>query len=270
MGRKKLIYLQLYVKDYTGDERLRWCSPSSWGVYSYLLCLLNTSEVRGSLQMSHLEQRPHLKKSLTQRVLRATSERQRLAPFAELLQKQMPWKRAEILKALIELAQYRVITIQGDMLIQPRMYREGGHHIEEREKGKVNSEEFATAAEGDITKPRHDDMTESRHNDITPKKKKPSTLNSKPSTLNFKPPTLEEVRAFFQERGTTIDPEAFFAHYEANGWVQSRGKPIRNWKACLTTWEKREADFTHGKPAKRKNDTVLKKEDIGKEDVETW
>ena len=81
---------------------------------------------------------------------------------------------------------------------------------------------------------------------------------------------MEEVRTFFQERGTTIDPEAFFAHYEANGWVQSRGKPIRNWKACLTTWEKREADFTHKTPAKRKNDTVLKKEDIGKEDVETW
>ena len=268
MGRKKLIYLQLYVKDYTGDERLRWCSPSSWGVYSYLLCLLNTSEVRGSLQMSHLEQRPHLKKSLTQRVLRATSERQRLAPFAELLQKQMPWKRAEILKALIELAQYRVITIQGDMLIQPRMYREGGHTLEAREKGTVNSEQFATAAEGEGLRSLQGDSIAATKK---PKpKKKPSTLNSKPSTLNFKPPTLEEVRAFFQEKGTTIDPEAFFAHYEANGWVQSRGKPIRNWKACLTTWEKREADFTHGKPAKRKNDTVLKKEDMGKEDVETW
>ena len=269
MGRKKLIYLQLYVKDYTGDERLRWCSPSSWGVYSYLLCLLNTSEVRGSLQMSHLEQRPHLKKSLTQRVLRATSERQRLAPFAELLQKQMPWKRAEILKALIELAQYRVITIQGDMLIQPRMYREGGHHIETKEQGARSEEqEPCGEAEGEEFRQLQGDSIAATKK---PKpKKKPSTLNSKPSTLNFKPPTLEEVRAFFQEKGTTIDPEAFFAHYEANGWVQSRGKPIRNWKACLTTWEKREADFTHGKPAKRKNDTVLKKEDIGKEDVETW
>jgi len=136
MPRKKLIYLQLYSKDYTGDERLRWCSPAAWGVYSYLLCLLNTAEKRGCLQLSKLEQRPHLKRSLTQRVLTATTDRARLVPFAELLQRQMPWKRSEILKALRELYQYRVITIEGDSLIQPRMYRDSGYKLKEKQKSE--------------------------------------------------------------------------------------------------------------------------------------
>lgn len=55
----------------------------------------------------------------------------------------------------------------------------------------------------------------------------------------FVPPTIEEVRAYCLERKNGIDPETFIAHYEANGWVQGKGaKPVKNWKACITTWEK--------------------------------
>lgn len=52
-------------------------------------------------------------------------------------------------------------------------------------------------------------------------------------------PTLDEVRAYCRERQNSIDPEQFFYHYEANGWVQGAGKkPIKSWKACVITWEK--------------------------------
>ena len=56
----------------------------------------------------------------------------------------------------------------------------------------------------------------------------------------MKPPTLEEVQAYFRERGTWIDPEQFWAHYEANGWTQGRGRPLKSWKAAVITWEKNE------------------------------
>jgi hypothetical protein len=60
-------------------------------------------------------------------------------------------------------------------------------------------------------------------------------INSKkPKT---KHPTLEEVKEYFKEKQTFIDPEAFFYHYETNGWVQGKGKPIKNWEAAVRYWQ---------------------------------
>lgn len=59
----------------------------------------------------------------------------------------------------------------------------------------------------------------------------------------FRPPTLEEVQAYCLERGNGIDAKAFIAHYETSGWI--RGKtPIKNWKACVLTWEGRKNERT--------------------------
>ena len=62
------------------------------------------------------------------------------------------------------------------------------------------------------------------------------TVSKRGST--FKPPTLDEVRAYFAEKQTRIDPEQFFAHYDANGWRQANGNTLKNWKSALVTWEK--------------------------------
>lgn len=64
----------------------------------------------------------------------------------------------------------------------------------------------------------------------------------------FIPPRLDEIRAEVTARGISVDPEAFFAHYEANGWVQGRGKPVKNWRACLITWAKNEPKFAGPAP----------------------
>lgn len=70
----------------------------------------------------------------------------------------------------------------------------------------------------------------------------PSTTHPPPST-KFVAPTLDQVRELCLERGNSIDPENFHAHYTANGWVQSNGQKIKNWKAAMTTWEKRQGNF---------------------------
>lgn len=60
----------------------------------------------------------------------------------------------------------------------------------------------------------------------------------KPYTpARFVKPTVEEVRGYCNERKNGIDPQRFIDYYEANGWVQSRGTPIKDWKAALRTWE---------------------------------
>ncbi|MBO5715064.1 MAG: hypothetical protein J6S23_01565 [Clostridia bacterium] len=62
----------------------------------------------------------------------------------------------------------------------------------------------------------------------------------------FCPPTLEEIKAYCLERNNTVDAEKFFDYYEANGWVQGKGKPVKDWKACVRTWERNGFDQTVG------------------------
>lgn len=56
----------------------------------------------------------------------------------------------------------------------------------------------------------------------------------------FTPPTLEEVSAYCRELNSKIDPQQFIDYYTANGWVQGKGKPIKDWKAAVRTWNRRE------------------------------
>lgn len=70
---------------------------------------------------------------------------------------------------------------------------------------------------------------------------KPRTTKHKPVVKRFKPPSLDEVIAYCNERANTIDAERFIDYYTGNGWI--RGKtPIKDWKACVRTWEKNEKD----------------------------
>ena len=56
----------------------------------------------------------------------------------------------------------------------------------------------------------------------------------------FTKPTLEQIKEYCLERNNNIDSERFFDYYEANGWVQGKSrKPIKDWKACVRTWEQR-------------------------------
>lgn len=112
-----------------------------------------------------------------------------------------------------------------------------------------------------LTQSGYDKMTQStttdchnplRQNDVI----KNDTINSnsykgndtKDRTLHktrsraFVPPTLDEVEAYCFEKGYGFDPETFIAYYTASGWM--RGKtPIKDWKACCVTWErKRKSD----------------------------
>ena len=61
--------------------------------------------------------------------------------------------------------------------------------------------------------------------------------NSANKSHRFVPPTLEEVVAYCQERKNKVDPQTFIDHYEANGWFRGKTK-IKDWKACVRTWEK--------------------------------
>lgn len=54
----------------------------------------------------------------------------------------------------------------------------------------------------------------------------------------FVPPTIDEVRAYCEERHDSVDPQRFLDYYSMTGWKTKGGATIKDWKACVRTWER--------------------------------
>lgn len=55
----------------------------------------------------------------------------------------------------------------------------------------------------------------------------------------FTKPTVEEIKAYCDERKNGVDPQGFFDHYEARGWIpKGYTQQMKDWKAAVRTWEK--------------------------------
>jgi hypothetical protein len=67
--------------------------------------------------------------------------------------------------------------------------------------------------------------------------KPPSHSNS----TRFIPPSVDEVKAYCIERGNKIDPQYFVDFYASKGWKVGKEK-MKDWKASVRTWEKRNAE----------------------------
>lgn len=65
----------------------------------------------------------------------------------------------------------------------------------------------------------------------------PTVLNKRDRA--FRPPSLEDVKAYCRERGNSVDAEKWLDYYTSNGWMVGRNK-MKDWKAAVRTWEKRE------------------------------
>lgn len=56
--------------------------------------------------------------------------------------------------------------------------------------------------------------------------------------LRFRKPTLDEVQAYCQERVNHVNAAQFIDYYESKGWMVGRN-PMKDWKACVRTWERK-------------------------------
>lgn len=64
---------------------------------------------------------------------------------------------------------------------------------------------------------------------------------AKAKSVRFTPPTLDEVRAYCEEIGASINPEAFVDYYTQIGWICGKaGKPMKDWKSAVRNWNRRE------------------------------
>jgi hypothetical protein len=63
----------------------------------------------------------------------------------------------------------------------------------------------------------------------------------------FQKPTLEEVQEYCIERNNNIDANNFIDFYESKDWYVGKNK-MKDWKACIRTWEKRNNKYIESKP----------------------
>lgn len=54
----------------------------------------------------------------------------------------------------------------------------------------------------------------------------------------FVPPSVDDVRAYCEQRKNGVDPEQFVNFYASKGWKVGNS-PMKDWRAAVRTWEKR-------------------------------
>jgi hypothetical protein len=88
------------------------------------------------------------------------------------------------------------------------------------------------------------------------KKKKPNPIpenpketqlvlkETKPKSKLFIKPTIDEIKNYCLERKNNVNAESFSNYYEARGW-KLKGIQMKDWKACVRTWEQNNNNFTN-------------------------
>lgn len=92
---------------------------------------------------------------------------------------------------------------------------------------------------GEETSPGGGEETSPYNNILDNKEYKKEYKKERATAPRFTRPSLEEVRSYCEERGNGVDPEHFIDYYEANGWKVGKN-PMKDWKAAVRNWEKRE------------------------------
>ena len=70
-------------------------------------------------------------------------------------------------------------------------------------------------------------------------------INTLAKPKRFMPPTIDEIKSYIVEKGYSVNAEKFYNHYQANGWVQGRGKPIKCWKSAVSYWQSNRGNFSN-------------------------
>ena len=82
-----------------------------------------------------------------------------------------------------------------------------------------------------------DTVTETDTDNVSPTEIKKETPTE--SRKKFSPPSAEEVAAYCRERQNKVNADTFVDFYTAKGWKVGN-TPMKDWKAAVRTWEKRD------------------------------
>lgn len=144
-------------------------------------------------------------------------------------------------------------------LARSRSGKKGGEANSKRIKNEAEANDKQNESKTEANDKQNESKTEAikhetqdiKHETLNMKHEAVKETDAKASAKKFKKPTVEEVRTYCLERHNSVDPEAFVDFYESKGWKVG-DQPMKDWRACVRTWERSESRQTYSKPDDRK------------------
>ena len=112
---------------------------------------------------------------------------------------------------------------------------EDNNHIRRVNKYKPHSKQIECRVITLVNVPSKEKLSDNTNINITN-----TNLTDSNKKAFFKKPTLDEVKNYCILRKNNIEAESFIDFYESKGW-QIGKETMKSWKACVRTWESREA-----------------------------
>ena len=94
----------------------------------------------------------------------------------------------------------------------------------------------------------------------------PNPIEKAQTAKRFAPPSVEEVTAYCRERKNGVDAQRFVDFYASKGWKVGQN-PMKDWRACVRTWEQRERTPVQ-MPVKQVRAAQYTQRDYDEEDLE--
>lgn len=146
--------------------------------------------------------------------------------------------KAEFIRYTVEYGLYGIKPKIADGTLEMALWAKIARRIDaEAEKYKEISEKRKEAAKKRYAKATPPAAKNANADFAEEPKAKPAKAEPAKRT-SFEKPTVEEIAAYCSERKNGIDPQAFFDFYESKGWKVGAVK-MRDWRACVRTWEQR-------------------------------
>ena len=70
---------------------------------------------------------------------------------------------------------------------------------------------------------------------------------------SFVKPTIIDINEYCKERKNNVDADTFFNFYESKDWLIGKNK-MKNWKACIITWEKSRNNNTNDRTTSHRHE----------------
>jgi len=108
----------------------------------------------------------------------------------------------------------------------------------------INRVNPPTNSQSKVEESKVKESKENKENKENKEKERANKSHEKSQNDKFIKPTVEEIAEYCKQRDNTVDPQRFFDYYEACNWFRGKNK-IKNWQACVRTWENQSRNFNN-------------------------